>query len=87
MMKLVQAMAGEQKTVSAKTSAKSIFLDINAMHFHLGSRKYLTDVLLPSPWRLQGSGSGSQDTIALCHFLMNHRPVLTWTRGFAGAGG
>ena len=44
MMKLVHARTGEQRTVSAKKSAKNRFMDVIVMHLPLSMRKYITNV-------------------------------------------
>ena len=53
MMKLVHAKTGEQRTVSAKTNAKNRFMDMIAMQFPLGMRKYIINVFPSSLERLQ----------------------------------
>jgi hypothetical protein len=52
MMKLVHARAGEQRTISAKTSAKNRFMNMIAMQLPLGMRKYIINALPSSPERL-----------------------------------
>jgi hypothetical protein len=49
----VHARTGEQRTVSAKKSAKNRFMDMIAMQLPLGMRKYIINALSSSPERLQ----------------------------------
>jgi hypothetical protein len=45
MMKLVHARMGEQRTVSAKPSAKNRIIRLIAMQLFLGMRRYLINAL------------------------------------------